>query len=123
MSDKNTSIEELKTKIAAFCTEREWDAFHEIKDLAIGAVTESSELLEIFRFISEEKCEEMLKDPQARIAIGDELADVLFFILRIAEKYNFDMSEVFNAKLEKNAQKYPVEKAKGSNKKYTHYET
>lgn len=119
MKDASTPIQELKDKIRQFCGEREWGQFHGPKDIAIGAVTESSELLEIFRFQSEEDCEKLLRDPAVRENIADEMADILFFLVRMSEKYNFDLSESFENKLVKNAQKYPVEKAKGSNKKYT----
>lgn len=119
MSDDSTKFSELKATIQKFCEERDWDRFHGAKDLAIGAATESSELLEIFRFQSEEQCEEMMKDADQRTKTGDELADVLFFVLRFAQKYGFDLSDAFARKMAKNIAKYPVEKAKGSNKKYT----
>jgi NTP pyrophosphatase (non-canonical NTP hydrolase) len=119
MKDISTPIQDMKNKIREFCEERDWGAFHGPKDLAIGAVTESSELLEIFRFQSEAECEKLLQDPIARESIADEMADVLFFLVRMSEKYNFDLSHAFERKLEKNAKKYPIEKAKGSNKKYT----
>ena len=92
-------IEDLKKTTRQFCEEREWDQFHNIKDLAIGAVTESAELLEVFRFQSEKQIEELLKQPAQREAISDELADVLFFLLRISQKYDFDLSDAFDKKL------------------------
>jgi len=118
--DSKTTLAELKSDIEKFCTEREWDQFHLPIDLDIGAATESAELLEIFRFKSEDECHCLLKDDKAlRQEVGDELADVLFFVVRIAQKYNFDLSEIFAGKMAKNRAKYPVEKSKGSNKKYT----
>ena len=117
--DQDTKIEVLKDATRQFCEEREWDQFHTIKDLAIGAVTESAELLEVFRFQSEKQIEELLKQPAQREAISDELADVLFFLLRISQKYDFDLSDAFLKKLQKNKTKYPIEKAKGQNTKYT----
>ncbi len=119
--DQDTKIEDLKKTTRQFCEEREWDQFHNIKDLAIGAVTESAELLEVFRFQSEKQIEELLKQPAQREAISDELADVLFFLLRISQKYDFDLSDAFVKKLQKNKAKYPVEKAKGQNTKYTDF--
>lgn len=119
--DQDTKIEDLKKVIQQFCEEREWDGFHSIKDLAIGASTESAELLEIFRFQSEEQIAKLLQASQSRQEIADELSDVFFFVLRIAQKYNFDLSQSFLNKMQKNAAKYPVEKARGSNTKYTHY--
>lgn len=119
MKDQEITFQELKDQIRQFCQERDWGAFHGPKDLAIGAVTESAELLEIFRFQSDERSEELLKDPTVRQNVADEMADVLFFLLRLSERYNFDLSESFLNKMKKNAIKYPVEKSKGSNKKYT----
>ena len=101
-----------------FCTEREWDPYHNLKDLAIGVSTESAELLEIFRFKSEAQMQAMLRDPAAREHIGEELADVLFFLLRLSEKAGIDLEEAFHDKVEKNAAKYPVESARGRNLKY-----
>lgn len=116
--DGTTTIEELKNRIRDFCLERDWGQFHGAKDLAIGAATESAELLEIFRFLSEEQVEALMKDETQRVAVQDELADVLFFLLRFSEKYQIDLSESFFDKMQKNARKYPVEKAKGQNTKY-----
>ncbi len=112
--------ENLKEEIRKFCEDRNWDQFHGIKDLAIGVATEAAELLEIFRFQSENQCESLIQG-ERRKEISDELADVLFFVLRIAQKYNIDLDAAFREKMQKNAQKYPVEKARGSNKKYNEF--
>lgn len=117
--DHKTNIHELKEKVGKFCEDRDWAQFHGAKDLAIGIITESSELLEHFRFKSEKETEEMFKNPEKRQHISEETADVLYFILRLAQKYNIDLTTELNKKLEKNEKKYPIEKAKGSNKKYT----
>lgn len=119
--DDKTNIQELKNKIKEFCEERDWDQYHNAKDLAIGIVTEASELLEHFRFKSENQIKEMLSSPEKRKHISEELADALYFLLRLAEKYNIDLSTALNEKMKKNKEKYPIEKAKGSNKKYTEF--
>ena len=121
LKDGATPLQNLKDLTRQFCDEREWGPFHGPKDIAIGAVTESSELLEIFRFQSETECEKMLLDPAVRENIADEMADILFFLVRMSEKYNFDLTEAFESKLAKNAKKYPLEKSRGSNKKYTSF--
>jgi NTP pyrophosphatase (non-canonical NTP hydrolase) len=108
VSDKNVTLEAMKTWVQAFCEERGWDPYHGPKDLAIGLVTESSELLEIFRFVDEEKCLALVEDPAQREAIADELADSLYFILRFAQLYKFDLSECVRSKIKKNAVKYPA---------------
>ncbi|MCX6707263.1 MAG: nucleotide pyrophosphohydrolase [Candidatus Woesearchaeota archaeon] len=116
--DHKTNISELKEQIKKFCSDRDWDKYHNAKDLAIGIITESSELLEHFRFKSEKQVEEMFNDPKKRGEISEEMADVLYFVIRLAERYNIDLTDELNKKMQKNGQKYPIEKAKGSNKKY-----
>ena len=118
--DENSNINELKNLVKKFCDEREWDQYHNAKDLAIGIITESSELLEHFRFKSDKEVEEVIK--QKKGEVSEELADILFFILRLAQRYDIDISSEFQKKMEKNTKKYPIEKAKGSNKKYSEYE-
>ncbi len=119
--DDKTNIKQLKEMVKAFCGERDWDQYHNAKDLAIGIITESSELLELFRFKSETEVDDLFKDKIKKGEISEELADIFFFVLRFAEKYHIDLSDELQKKLEKNMQKYPIEKAKGSNKKYTEY--
>jgi len=120
--DDKTNIKQLKEMVKAFCEERDWDQYHNAKDLAIGIITESSELLEHFRFKSGTEVDDLFKEKLKKDEISEELADVLFFILRFAEKYHIDLSDELKKKLDKNAQKYPIEKVKGSNKKYSEYE-
>lgn len=103
--DNKLQIDDVKKWVRDFCEARDWDEPHTAKDLAIGLATESSELLEIFRFIPREKEAEVLRDQ--REAIADELADSLFFILRFAGRFGFDLSESLERKLEKNVKRYP----------------
>ncbi|MDB5003493.1 MAG: hypothetical protein JWQ34_1718 [Mucilaginibacter sp.] len=106
MQDWNKLIEEL-TK---FREEREWAQFHNAKDLALALSIEASELNELFLWknANEANVEK----------VKDELADVIGYALLLAEKYNFDINEIVTNKIKKNAEKYPVEKAKGTAKKY-----
>jgi NTP pyrophosphatase (non-canonical NTP hydrolase) len=117
--DEKTSISDLKEKIRLFCEERDWDRYHNAKELAIGIITEAAELLEHFRFKSNEESEALFIDPERRRAVAQELADVLYFGLRFAQRYEIDLSDELAAKLELNAVRYPIDKAKGSNKKYS----
>lgn len=117
--DGETKIAELKEKIRQFCEERDWSQFHGAKDLAVGIVTEAGELLDIFRFKSEQEIEDLFKNPEKFQHISEELADIFYFVLRLAQKYNIDLATSLNKKMEQNEKKYPLEKAKGSNKKYT----
>ena len=114
------SIQEITNKIKIFCEERDWDKYHNAKDLAIGIITEASELLEHFRFKSEKEVEELFNSSKKH-EISEEMADVLYFLLRLSQKYNIDLIESLHNKLRKNEEKYPISKSKGSNKKYTEF--
>jgi len=116
--DSETNLQELKDFVQRYCEDRDWDQFHNAKDLATALIIESAELLEHFRYKSEQEVEELFKNPEKREHISEEMADVLFPLLRLAQKYNVDLADVFKRKMEKNAKKYPIDKAKGSNKKY-----
>jgi len=116
--DATTVLADIKSDIQKFCEARDWDQFHSPKDLAIGLITEAAELLELFRFKSPEEIQALFEDPPAREKISDELSDSFYFILRFAQKYNFDLTTELEAKMKKNAQKYPVKKSRGTNKKY-----
>lgn len=116
-----SDLKGLTAEVKKFCTERDWDQFHTFKDVAIGLVTESAELLDLFRFKSDEQCSEILTDKMKREQVSDELADILFFVLRFSERSGIDLKQALESKLEKNRAKYPVEKARGSNKKYDEF--
>lgn len=113
-----SDINKLTQFIQAFCEARDWDQFHPPKDLAIGMSTEANELLELFRFKSDAEVQEKMKTPEFRQKVSEELADVFFFVLRFAQMNSIDLAEALQNKMQKNAEKYPVEKAKGSNRKY-----
>jgi len=102
-------IKELEKVIAAFCAERDWDRFHTNKELAAAIAIEAAELQDAFLWNRKGSLEK----------IREELADVLIYALRIAERNNLDVAEIVHAKLAENAIKYPVEKCCGIAKKYT----
>ena len=105
-----TDLEELREAIVSFTHDRDWDQFHDGKNLAIALSLEASELLEAF----------LWKDAKdAKIEkVKEELADVVNYAILIADKYNLDIKQIVLDKLARNAEKYPVEKAKGTAKKY-----
>ena len=121
-TDNKTTIRELKEKVRNFCEARDWDQFHNAKELAIGIVTEASELLQHFRFKSNNQVNEMFQDKLKKQEFSEEISDILFFILRLAQRYDIDLSLEFENKIKKNGERYPVHKAKGSSKKYTEHE-
>ncbi len=121
MDDKTASIHDAKELARAFCEARDWDQFHNPKDLAIGISTEASELLERFRFKTPDECTSILKDPRFSEGIREELADVFYFVLRFAQMNGIDLYSALDDKLRKNDEKYPAEKCRGSNRKYDEY--
>lgn len=106
--DTVTTIDQVKKLVQKFCEDRAWDPYHSPKDLAIGLATEASELLELFRFVRERELGSLMHDEASRQKMADELADSLYFILRFAQLYKFDLSRCLKEKIEKNAVKYPA---------------
>lgn len=106
-----SDIQEITAALRKFRDERDWAQFHNAKDLALALNIEAAELLEVF----------LWKDSdQADIdSVKEELADVFTFAFLLANKYDLDVKRIVLEKMEKNALKYPVEKSKGSAKKYT----
>lgn len=111
-----SDFQELIQQIIEFRNRREWKQFHKPKDLAISLALETSEVLEYFQWKSEEQIREIIKSKKEEL--GDELADVLYYLLLLSFEFNIDLKQAFVRKMEKNANKYPVEKAKGKNLKY-----
>lgn len=118
-ADHDTVIADLQAEVRAFCEARGWDQFHGPKDLAIGITTEAAELLELFRFATDEDEAELISDanPDGRAAVRAELADILIFVLRFAQRFDFDLAGAVRAKLAENEERYPVDEARGSNRK------
>ena len=105
-----SDLEELKQAIVKFTQDRDWDQFHNGKDLAIALSVEASELLESFLWKD-------AKDVKIE-KVKEELADVFNYAILIADKYNLDIKQIVMDKLKRNGEKYPVDKAYGSAKKY-----
>ena len=108
-----SDLEELRKAIVEFTQERDWDQFHNGKDLALALSIEASELNEAFLWkdANEVKVEK----------VKEELADIVNYAILIADKYDLDIKQIVLDKLKRNAEKYPVDKAYGSNKKYTEF--
>ncbi|SBS37421.1 MazG nucleotide pyrophosphohydrolase domain protein [Marinomonas spartinae] len=113
------SLERLKIAMREFAKEREWDQFHSPKNLSMALAGETGELLDCFRWLTEEASYQ-LNDQQSQ-AVKEELADVLLFTVRLADKLNIDLFAEAQAKMLKNENRYPVDRVKGSAKKYTEY--
>ena len=108
------TFEEAAAKAIEFRNDRDWKQFHNPKDLAISVSLEASELLELFQW-SGADLEAARKKPE----MAEELADVMIYCIYMADALNIDIPEAIRNKIDKNAAKYPVEKAKGNSKKYT----
>lgn len=112
-----SNLKELKQKLIEFRDERDWKQFHNPKDLSQAISIEASELLEHFLWISQEDSYKVVETNKEEIA--DEMADVLSFLLSLSDVTGIDLEEALLKKIEKNKQKYPVEKSKGVATKYT----
>jgi NTP pyrophosphatase (non-canonical NTP hydrolase) len=113
------NIEELTQAQVKFRDERDWAQFHTLRNLIVSLHLEASELLELTQWKSDPEIAAMPNNDKQMEALQDECADVLFYLLLIAEKGGFDLLRAAAVKLEKNALKYPVEKSFGSSRKYT----
>jgi dCTP diphosphatase len=120
MTDSNEVIRKMQERIVTFNTERDWNQFHTPKDLALSLVLESAEVLEHFQWKNEAEMRDHLK--KHKDDVGEELCDSLYWILLMAHYFDVDLTQAFEKKMQKNEKKYPIEKAKGSHKKYTEYQ-
>ena len=112
-----SEIEKITKKIKKFRDERDWMQFHNHKDVALSLVLEAAEVLEHFQWKKPGEVEAHGKACKDEIA--DELADVAMYLFELADNLGIDLPKAIEVKLAKNAQKYPIEKAKGSSQKYT----
>jgi NTP pyrophosphatase (non-canonical NTP hydrolase) len=111
------TIEELTKQIIAFRDARDWKQFHNSKDVAISLCLEAAEVLEHFQWKNKEEIEEYIKTHKEHI--GEELADVLYWILLMSYDLKIDVLDALDKKIKKNEEKYKIEKSKGNHKKYT----
>jgi dCTP diphosphatase len=113
MADDKTTIRELIDAVAAFERERDWRQFHSPKNLSMGIAIEAGELMEHFQWIDHPESFEKAHDPGAIREIREEMADVLCYLLNLADVLGVDLSEAFYEKMKKNAVKYPAAKYRG----------
>ena len=112
-----TDLASLRDQLRTFAAERDWDQFHSPKNLAAALAVEASELLEHFQWLTEAQSQQLPLETLDEVRA--EVADVLLYLIRISDKLGIDLIEAANTKITLNAAKYPVEKARGSSKKYT----
>ena len=113
MSDATDSLAALKQTMQAFVDERQWRPFHDPKNLSMAIATEAAELMEHFRWLTNEQSRAIAGSEADMQGVRDELADIMCFVLSFANSLNIDISSAIRSKLVKNAGKYPVEKFQG----------
>lgn len=109
-------LKELKKQLAEFNDERDWDQFHSPKNLAMALSVEASEVVELFQWMKSTESYTLNEEKNQRLK--EEIGDVLLYLLLLADKFNIDPVDAALKKLQKNKEKYPVDKSKGSAKKY-----
>ncbi len=114
------TLNKLKKEVVDFIEERDWKQFHNPKDIAMALSIETSELAELFLWVSQEKSYDIVQEKKE--AISDEMADVFAYLLSLSEATGINLEKALLNKIDKNRQKYPIDKVKGSYKKYTDYE-
>ena len=110
-------MQETIARIRKFRDDRDWKQFHNPKDLAVSISIEAAELLELFQWKTAEESNRFAADNRERVS--EEIADVAIYLVELADITGIDLAKAIDAKLEKNAQKYPVEKSRGRSTKYT----
>jgi len=112
-------LDEIKEKLRQFALARDWEQFHSPKNLSMALAGEVGELLELFQWLTEEQSKNLTR--VQRKAVEEEVADVFLYLLRLADRLGVDLLEAAKNKIIINEHKYPVDKVKGSSKKYTEY--
>lgn len=116
MTPAPDALHDLRARLDKFAAERDWNQFHNPKNLAMALAAEAGELLEHFQWLTPDQAANL--PPDAREAVALECADVLLFLIRLAHKLDIDLAAAARKKLDINAQRYPVEKARGVATKY-----
>ena len=115
----STTLADLTARLIAFRDDRDWRQFQSLKNLLQSVSIESAELLEIAQWQDDAAFEARLGEPEFQARLAEECADVLIYLLLIAERAGFDLEVAAKEKIEVNGRKYPVEKARGNARKYT----
>ncbi|MBM4220907.1 MAG: nucleotide pyrophosphohydrolase [Gammaproteobacteria bacterium] len=115
----DTFLDDTRQRLREFARERDWDQFHSPKNLAMALAAEAGELIEHFQWLSEsDSCK---LDAGAKAEVGHELADVMLYLIRLADRLDIDVAEAVKQKLVLNEAKYPRDLVRGSSRKYTEY--
>lgn len=112
-------LDQFKVQLRKFAEDRDWNQFHSPKNLSMALIVEAAELVEHFQWLTEEQSNSLEQSQLEKVQ--EELADIQIYLIRIADKLNIDLKEVVEKKIVANAKKYPIDKVRGSSKKYTEY--
>jgi NTP pyrophosphatase (non-canonical NTP hydrolase) len=115
----NDSLEQLRQRLAKFAAVRDWNQFHSPKNLSMALIAEAAELVEHFQWLTQEQSKQL--PPDKLKAVSYELADVLIYLIRIADKLNVDLIAAASAKIEINETRYPVKQVKGDARRADEY--
>jgi NTP pyrophosphatase (non-canonical NTP hydrolase) len=118
-ADSTTTIADLKNRVLAFVRERDWEQFHSPKNLSMALAAEAGELMEHFLWVDSAASRDRCRETARRRKVEEEIADVVIYALEFANVTGIDLAAAIEAKLAANAQKYPVDKARGRAEKYT----
>ena len=113
LSDASTTVSELRLAMARFVDERDWSRFHRPKHLAMSVAIEAAELMEHFQWFDAGQAPAETGDPAALVAVGEEMADVLAYLLSLANSLDIDLAATFERKMVRNREKYPAEQFRG----------
>ncbi len=119
METGTSDLQALTAELLRFRDERDWARFHSLRNLIVSLNLEAAELLELTQWQADHEIEAIPADPQRREALADECADVLLYLLLVAERAGIDLAAAAYEKIAKNAAKYPADQARGSRAKYT----
>ena len=122
MNDAHTTVRELKELVLGFSRERDWEQFHLPKDLGVALACEVGEVLEHFRYKTDDAIQSSLDEPSTHRELAHELADCLWLILRLADVCKVDLAASLREKITLAALKYPVDQSRGRPDKYTRYQ-
>jgi dCTP diphosphatase len=115
----NDALANLTQRLREFAAERDWEPFHTPKNLAMALTGEAGELAAEFQWLTESESQSL--EPERMARVQAEAADVLLYLVRLADKLGFDLVQAAERKIQENAVKYPADKVRGSAKKYTEY--
>jgi len=117
-NDETTTLGTLKKEVLAFAQARDWEQFHSPKNLSMAIAAEAAELMEPLLWVTPEESRAVMARAEKRAALQDELADIVVYCLEFANQTGIDLASAITEKMARNAEKYPVEKARGRSEKY-----